>query len=152
MLTKNDTMSAVVETWLADLEQALAAARDADLRALFLPDCHWRDVLALTWTIQTLDGRDAVVSALAQCAARARPNGFRIAENGTPPRRVRRAGIETIEAIVAFETDRTAVRNISLFATPSAWPKRASSAPSAAPAIRTTTHSRSPSSVSTRRR
>jgi len=105
MLTKNDTMSAVVETWLADFEQALASPGGADLRTLFLPDCHWRDVLALNWTIQTLDGRDAVVSALAQCAAHARPKGFRIAENRTPPRLVTRAGTEAIEAFVAFEAD-----------------------------------------------
>jgi putative flavoprotein involved in K+ transport len=63
MLTKNDPTSAVVENWLAAFEQALAAPNAADLRALFRPDCHWRDVLALTWTIQTLGGRDAVVSA-----------------------------------------------------------------------------------------
>jgi putative flavoprotein involved in K+ transport len=62
----------VVENWLADFEQALPAPNDADLRALFRPDCHWRDVLALTWTIQTLGGRDAVVSALKQWAAGAR--------------------------------------------------------------------------------
>ena len=72
MLTKNDPTSAVVENWLADFEQALPAPNDADLRALFRPDCHWRDVLALTWTIQTLGGRDAVVSALKQWAAGAR--------------------------------------------------------------------------------
>jgi putative flavoprotein involved in K+ transport len=75
------------------------------LRALFLPDCHWRDVLALTWTIQTLGGRDTVVGALMGCASRARPKAFRIAENRTPPRQVTRAGTATIEAILAFETD-----------------------------------------------
>jgi len=58
-------------------EQALATPNDAGLRALFRPDCHWCDVLALTWTIHTLDGRDTVVSALKPWAARARPKGFR---------------------------------------------------------------------------
>ena len=105
MLTKKNTISAVVETWLADFEHALAAPGDADFRTLFLTDCHWRDVLALTWTIQTFDGRDAVVSALEQCAARVRPKDFRIAENRTPPRLVTRAGTEAIEAFVAFEAD-----------------------------------------------
>jgi putative flavoprotein involved in K+ transport len=125
MLTKNDPTSAVVENWLADFEQALAAPNDADLRALFRPDCHWRDVLALTWTIQTLGGRDAVVSALKQWAAGARPKGFRIAENRTPPRRVTRVGTETIEAIVAFETDvgrcNGVVRLIEDGQAPKAW-------------------------------
>src|SRR5262245_39693890 len=105
MPTKTDTIRDTVETWLAGLEQALAASADADLRALLLPDCHWRDVLALTWTIQTLGGRDNVVGALKGCATRARPKGFRIAENRTPPRRVTRAGTVTIEAILEFETD-----------------------------------------------
>jgi cation diffusion facilitator CzcD-associated flavoprotein CzcO len=105
MLTKTDTIFAKVENWVVDFEQALAAPEDAGLRALFLPDCHWRDVLALTWTLQTLGGRDTVVSALKRCATRARPKAFRIAENRTPPRRVTRAGTATIEAILAFETD-----------------------------------------------
>jgi hypothetical protein len=69
MLTKADTISAKVETWVADLEQALAAPGDTALQELFAPGCHWRDVLALTWTIQPLVGRDAVVSALKQWAA-----------------------------------------------------------------------------------
>jgi len=105
MLMKNEPTSTVVENWLADFEQALAAPGDTGLRTLLLPDCHWRDVLALTWTIQTLAGRDTVVSALKQWAARARPKGFRIAETRTPPRRVNRVGTDTIEALLAFETD-----------------------------------------------
>src|SRR5690349_3874129 len=105
MLRKNDPTPVVVEKWLTDFEQALAAPNDASLRALFRPDCHWRDVLALTWTIHTLGGRDTVVSALKQWAARARPKGFRIAENRTPPRRITRVGTDTIEAFLAFETD-----------------------------------------------
>jgi hypothetical protein len=92
MLAKNVTLSAVVEGWLADFEQALATPEAAGLRALLPPDCHWRDVLALTWTMQTLGGRDAIVSALRECAVRARPRGLRIGENRTPPRRVTRAG------------------------------------------------------------
>ena len=104
-LITSQTTSEVVERWLADLEPALAAPTDAGLRALFSADCHWRDVLALTGTIQTLGGRDAVVSALRQWAARARPKAFRIAEHRTPPRRVTRIGTEAIEAILAFETD-----------------------------------------------
>src|SRR5262252_2194964 len=105
MLMKNEPTSTVVENWLADFELAFTAPNDASLQALFRPDCHWRDVLALTWTIQTLAGRDTVVSALKQWVARARPKGFRIAETRTPPRRVTRVGTETIEALLAFETD-----------------------------------------------
>jgi hypothetical protein len=125
MLAKNDTVSAGVENWLADFEHALAAPGDAALRALFPPDCHWRDVLALTWNIQTLGGRDAIVSALKGCAACARPKGFRIAQKRTAPRRVRRAGTATIEALLAFETDGgwcdAVVRLIEDGGAPKAW-------------------------------
>jgi putative flavoprotein involved in K+ transport len=123
MLTK--TLSTVVETWLADFERALAAPNDARLRALFRAECHWRDVLGLSWTIQTLNGRDAVVSALKHYTADARPKGFGIAANRTPPRWVTRAGTKTIETIVAFETGRGwcngVVRLIEDGGAPQAW-------------------------------
>ncbi|MBM3527587.1 MAG: NAD(P)/FAD-dependent oxidoreductase [Alphaproteobacteria bacterium] len=104
MLAKNDAISALVETWLVDFERALAGTGEAALRALFRPDCHWRDVLALTWAIQTLDGRDAALGALKTAAVRARPQGFRIDPDRTPPRRVTRAGQDCIEAFLQFET------------------------------------------------
>jgi cation diffusion facilitator CzcD-associated flavoprotein CzcO len=125
MLAGSSTISAVVESWLADFEQALAAPEDGGWPELFLRDCHWRDVLALTWTIQTRGGRDAVVSALRACAVRTRPRSFRIAETRTQPRRVTRAGAEAIEAILAFETDRgwcnAVVRLIEEGGRPKAW-------------------------------
>ena len=118
-------MYVAVEKWLADFEHALATPGDAGWHALFVADCHWRDVLALTWTIQTLRGRDAVGSALERWAARAQPKGFRVAENRTPPRRVTRVGTEAIEAIVTFETDggwcNGLVRLVEDGGTPKAW-------------------------------
>ena len=74
------------------------------LASLFHADSYWRDVLALTWRIQTVGGADAIVSELDAHAARARPSGFRIDPRRTPPRRVTRAGTEAIEAIFCFET------------------------------------------------
>jgi putative flavoprotein involved in K+ transport len=71
---------------------------------LFHADSHWRDVLALTWRIDTLSGRDAIVAGLRTHARKATPVGFAIDPDRTPPRRVTRAGTETIEAIVSFQT------------------------------------------------
>jgi Pyridine nucleotide-disulphide oxidoreductase len=93
-----------VESWLARFERALRHADDGVLTSLFQTDSHWRDVLALTWQIETVNGADAIVPALRANAARARPGGFRLAANRTPPRRVTRAGTATIEAIFSFET------------------------------------------------
>ena len=49
-----------VESWLADFEAALAA-RDAERAAgLFATTCFWRDLVAFTWNIKTVEGRDGV--------------------------------------------------------------------------------------------
>jgi thioredoxin reductase len=99
-----DTLLKSADDWLARFEQALGASDDAPLKALFHPDSHWRDVLALTWRIGTVSGRDAIAGELKAHAGRAKPTGFRIDPHRTAPRRVKRAGTDAIEAIFRFET------------------------------------------------
>ena len=60
MLAEAETIATATDQWLARFERALAAADTASLKALFRPDSHWRDVLALTWQFTTVDGADAV--------------------------------------------------------------------------------------------
>ena len=49
-----------VETWLADFEAALAA-RDAERAAgLFATTSFWRDLIAFTWNLTTVENRDGV--------------------------------------------------------------------------------------------
>src|SRR5579872_5710501 len=103
MLTRADSLPVIVENFLAHLEKAVADDTDG-LRELFHDDCYWRDVLALTWRITTVHGRNAVVSGLNEHARKARPRNFRIAQERTPPRNVMRAGTDAIEAIFSFET------------------------------------------------
>jgi putative flavoprotein involved in K+ transport len=93
-----------VGAWLAKFETALAEPDDALLRTLFHPNSHWRDVLALTWHIRTVNGRDALVSELKAHAGRAKPTDFRTDPQRTAPRHVTRAGTDAIEAIYRFET------------------------------------------------
>ena len=76
----------LADDWLAQFERALAEPGTAALGALFHPDSHWRDLLALTWTIATVDGRDAIAEALKAQAGRAKPSGFRIDPDRTAPR------------------------------------------------------------------
>ncbi len=105
MLDRTDDIAAVAERWLGQFERALTDPGDgAALSGLFHQDSHWRDVLALTWDIETFDGRDALVGKLAAHAGRARPSGFRIDPQRTAPRKVTRAGTSAIEAIFRFET------------------------------------------------
>ena len=93
-----------VEKWLLLFERAFASADGTALAKLFLPESYWRDVLALTWRIGTIDGADAIADALQAGATRTRPARFRIDPDRTPPRRVTRAGTAAIEAIFSFET------------------------------------------------
>src|SRR3954467_924798 len=94
-----DTAAAAVEDWLARVESALTSPSDVALKALFHPGSYWRDVLALTWNIETFEGRDAILKELTAQVARAKPAGFRTARHRTAPRRVTRAGTDVIEAI-----------------------------------------------------
>jgi cation diffusion facilitator CzcD-associated flavoprotein CzcO len=93
-----------VQRWLTALERALQRESRADLQALFVEHCHWRDLVALTWNITPHVGRDDVVAGLLQSHAKVRARGFAIACGRTPPRRVQRLGREVVEAIFDFET------------------------------------------------
>jgi hypothetical protein len=97
-------IATLVETWLSLFERALAHADETALARLFKAESYWRDVLALTWRIRTVNGAEAIVPELKAGAARCRPARFTIDPNRTAPRRVSRAGTATIEAIFKFET------------------------------------------------
>ena len=97
-------VGAPVTHWLRRFERALTGGDVAAIKGLFHADSHWRDVLALSWHIDTVSGADAVSDALALWAKRARPSGFVIDPDRAPPRIVMRAGADTIEAIFRFET------------------------------------------------
>jgi len=56
MLARAEGNLTITEHWLAQLERALSDRDDTLLRTLFHADSHWRDVLALTWRISTVNG------------------------------------------------------------------------------------------------
>ena len=104
MLDKTDDISVAADNWLAQFEDALAKPGDGALDTLFHSDSYWRDVLALSWNLQTVNGRDAVLKTLKTQAGRAAPSGFAIDPDRAAPRQVTRAGTHAIEAIFKFET------------------------------------------------
>jgi cation diffusion facilitator CzcD-associated flavoprotein CzcO len=104
MLDRTDDISVAAENWLAQFESALAKPGDSLLKILFHPDSYWRDVLALSWNLQTINGAEALLRELKARAISAAPSGFRIDPDRAAPRRVTRAGTNTIEAIFKFET------------------------------------------------
>ena len=104
MLDRTDDIGVAAESWLAQFESALANSDQALLKTLFHPESYWRDVLALSWNLQTTSGTDAIVGELQARAAGAAPGGFVINPDRAAPSRVTRAGSSVIEAIFRFET------------------------------------------------
>src|SRR3954465_11930261 len=97
-------LSAAAADWLGQFETALAEPDHGLLKTLFHPDSHWRDVLALTWDIQTISGADAIHRALSAHGPQARAAAFSIDPARAAPRHVTRAGTPSIEAMFKFET------------------------------------------------
>jgi putative flavoprotein involved in K+ transport len=58
-----------VGEWLARFTAALAVPDSADWSTLFVEQCYWRDFLAFTWNIVTLEGREAIASMAAEQAS-----------------------------------------------------------------------------------
>jgi len=104
MLDKTDDIAVAAEHWLTEFEAALPDADAAALARLFHPDSYWRDVLAFSWTLQTWNGADAILTGLKTLAPHAKAESFQIDPDRAAPRHVTRAGTNSIEAIFKFET------------------------------------------------
>jgi cation diffusion facilitator CzcD-associated flavoprotein CzcO len=104
MLVEKDIIATFAANWLVQFERALVQPDDILLKALFHSDSHWRDVLALTWRIQTVNGLDAILREMKAHVGGANPTGFKIDPHRTEPCTVTRAGTTAIEAIFRFET------------------------------------------------
>jgi putative flavoprotein involved in K+ transport len=98
------TASEHVARWLEEFESALRASERAELATLFGDDCHWRDLLAFTWSITPHVGVVAIVDGLLAAQPRTQSRNFRLAPGCVAPRLVKRAGMSVIEAIIEFET------------------------------------------------
>src|SRR6185437_7520426 len=95
---------AEAQRWLASFDAALQAQDARGAAALFMEDGLWHDLLAFTWTIQTMAGRAAIEAALGDTLPRMQPKNVRIPRRRTQPRWINRAGIDCIEAIFEFDT------------------------------------------------
>ena len=87
-----------VQDWLDRFSAALDAQDTARLTALFSEDCYWRDLIALTWNIKTMEGREAIGDMATACLSSTHPRNFSIDGDATEADGV-------IEAWLTFETD-----------------------------------------------
>lgn len=104
MLDRTKDISVSAQTWLDQFEHALGTLDRTALDRLFVAESFWRDVLALSWNLQTIAGREAIIGEMGARAPAAAPTEFKLAADRAPPRWVTRAGTKTIEAIFSFET------------------------------------------------
>ncbi len=65
-----------VDAWLARFEAALAARDAAAAAALFATDSYWRDLVAFTWNITTVEGRAGVTDLLEHTMEATGASGF----------------------------------------------------------------------------
>ena len=82
MLAGTETLATIANHWLARFEHALSQKNTQSLANLFHPDSHWRDVLALTWRIDTVSGGARVTMHPWASEATARPSS-----RSSPPTR-----------------------------------------------------------------
>ena len=94
-----------ITVWLESFNAVVRAGDPIRLQTLFLADSHWRDLLALTWNIETVSGREQLCQRLGPAASICGARNFAIAPDRCPPRVVERAGVQVLEAILRFETD-----------------------------------------------
>ncbi len=86
-----------VDAWLSDFERALTARDVEAATRLFAPTCFWRDLVAFTWNITTVEDREGIADLLEHTLERTDPSGFRTEE---PP--TEEDGVTT--AWILFET------------------------------------------------
>lgn len=78
--TAVDTPRARAQAWLADFEAALSAADAERAAGLFATTSFWRDLVAFTWNLTTVEGREGVADLVAATARRTAASGFHLTE------------------------------------------------------------------------
>ena len=92
-------VAAGVTGWLSEFGDALAAGDPAAAARLFTQDCYWRDLIAFTWNIKTLEGRAAISAMLDETLPWVQPGGWKITDGEEP---AEAGGI--VEAWISFDT------------------------------------------------
>ena len=93
----SDPVQQRVDTWLADFEAALAAKDAERVAGLFATTSFWRDLIAFTWNITTVENRDGVRDLVEGTDAGA--HAFRTSEPPTEAGGVTEAWIEFDTAV-----------------------------------------------------
>ena len=93
----NDPATAQAAQWLTQLDRALTASNLDDAAALFGDECYWRDLVAFTWNIITLESQAEIRAMLAATLPAIQPSGWTLTEPATA-----KGGV--VEGWFCFET------------------------------------------------
>jgi len=96
--TEVPPVAAEVDQWLESFDAALAQEDAAAAAELFLDDSYWRDLVAFTWNLKTVEGPDEIRDMLEHTLAHTKPRGWHTTEEPTEAEGV-------TEAWLAFETE-----------------------------------------------
>jgi putative flavoprotein involved in K+ transport len=96
---EHSAATGTVTSWLSSFDAALRAGDAAAAAALFTEDCFWRDLVAFTWNITTVEGRAGVTDVLEHTLTTVQPSGWRITAGEEP---AEADGVT--EAWIEFET------------------------------------------------
>ncbi len=69
-----------VKTVLSQLDEALAAGDIERVLGLFADQCYWRDLVAFTWNIRTMESKEAIGAMLGSQLAGVRPSHWTLDE------------------------------------------------------------------------
>ncbi|HEY6633637.1 MAG TPA: NAD(P)/FAD-dependent oxidoreductase [Rhizobiaceae bacterium] len=77
--------AAEASAWLESFSRELAGGDAGAVLALFAEDCYWRDFVAFTWNVMTVEGKPAIAAMLKATLASTAPTGFVLgAASGQP--------------------------------------------------------------------
>ena len=94
----------IATSWLAKFDKALTDRDSKAATSLFLEDCHWRDILAFGWRLETVSGKAEIAAKLDRTLAATKPSNFHLSAEHAAPRAVTRAGTDAVEVIFDFKT------------------------------------------------
>ena len=93
------TVTTRIQKVLDGLNAAFAAGDADQIKAQFVTDSYWRDLIAFTWNIKTVEGPNDIGAMLASQLAKVKPANFALQDGETP---TEDGGV--ITAWITFET------------------------------------------------
>lgn len=87
--------AAKAAAWIAQFSQALSGGDIESVLACFADDCYWRDFLAFTWNIKTMEGKADIAAMLHEQLGCIGPSSWQLTQA---------SGSEPVEAWFTFST------------------------------------------------